>query len=271
MAGVVNDQQVKIVHLLSCLSNCYKWPRRNLKQWSRVQCGVENGSNLLVMTTKKHDLKRLSTIFTAALASDCLDHMGYRNQVLKSDIEMISGEGVMMGYAFPVKVEAVFEAPEVPYVGLLKALDEVGEDQVYVTPSNRNNGGGHPAAFWGELLSTACKHKGVAGALTDGPVRDTTRMRALGFKVFGVDTSPLDINSRYEVVAHNVPCEIDGVTINPGDLIVADIDGVVVIPVNLIDEVVARVEEKNSGENLFRDAVRQGMPPSEAFAKFGVL
>jgi regulator of RNase E activity RraA len=68
-----------------------------------------------------------------------------------------------------------------------------------------------------------------------------------------------------------VPCEIDGVTINPGDLIVADIDGVVVVPVNLINEVIARVEEKNSGENLFRDAVRQGMAPSEAFAKFGVL
>ena len=74
----------------------------------------------------------------------------------------------MMGYAFPVRVEAVFKAPDVPYVGLLKALDAVGKDQVYVTPSNRNNGGNHPAAFWGELLSTACKHKGVAGALTDG-------------------------------------------------------------------------------------------------------
>ena len=68
-----------------------------------------------------------------------------------------------------------------------------------------------------------------------------------------------------------MPCEIDGVNINPGDLIVADIDGVVIIPVDLIDEVIARVEEKNSGENLFRDAVRQGMAPSEAFAKFGVL
>ena len=55
--------------------------------------------------------------------------------------------------------------------------------------------------------------------------------RALGFKVFGVDTSPLDINSRYEVIAHNVPCEIDGVTINPGDLIVADIDGVILLPI----------------------------------------
>jgi regulator of RNase E activity RraA len=68
-----------------------------------------------------------------------------------------------------------------------------------------------------------------------------------------------------------VPAVIDGVTINPGDLIVGDIDGVVVIPVAAIDELIARVEEKNSGENLFRNAVRDGMAPSEAFAKFGVL
>lgn len=223
------------------------------------------------MSTKEYDLKKLATIFTAALASDCLDHMNLRNQVLKSDIEMISGEGVMLGYAFPVRVEAVFAAPDVPYVGLLKALDAVGKDQVYVTPSNRNNGGNHPAAFWGELLSTACKHKGVAGALTDGPVRDTTRMQSLGFKVFGVQTSPLDINSRYEVIEHNVPAEIDGVVINPGDLIVGDVDGVVIVPKNAIAEVIARVEEKNSGENLFRNAVRDGMPPSQAFAKYGVL
>jgi regulator of RNase E activity RraA len=223
------------------------------------------------VSTKEYDLKKLATIFTAALASDCLDHMDLRNQVLKSDIEMISGEGVMLGYAFPVRVEAVFAAPDVPYVGLLKALDAVGKDQVYVTPSNRNNGGNHPAAFWGELLSTACKHKGVAGALTDGPVRDTTRMQSLGFKVFGVQTSPLDINSRYEVVEHNVPAKIDGVVINPGDLIVGDVDGVVIVPKNAIAEVIARVEEKNSGENLFRNAVRDGMPPSQAFAKYGVL
>ena len=124
------------------------------------------------MANKDYDLAKLSTIFTAALASDCLDHMDLRNQVLKPDIQMLSGDGVMMGYAFPVRVEAVFTAPDVPYVGLLKALDAVGKDQVYVTPSNRNNGGNHPAAFWGELLSTACKHKGVAGALTDGPVSE---------------------------------------------------------------------------------------------------
>ena len=54
-------------------------------------------------------------------------------------------------------------------------------------------------------------------------------------------------------------------------LIVGDIDGVVIVPKKLIAEVVRRVEEKNSGEDLFRKAVREGMSPSEAFAKYKVL
>ena len=214
-----------------------------------------------------HDLAHLRTIFTSALAADCLDELGYGKQVLGEDIHMLSGEGVMLGYAFPVQIEIVNSFPEVPYVGLLKALDAIGKDQVYVTPTARAG----KASLWGELLSTACASKGVAGALTDGPVRDVTRMRAMGFKVFGVETDPTDINSRYEVVEHNVQAVIDGVTINPGDLIVGDVDGVAVIPQHMIDIVIEKVEEKNSGESDFRKAVREGMAPSAAFAKFGVL
>lgn len=213
------------------------------------------------------DLPHLREIFSSALASDCLDHLGYRNQVLGADIEMISGDGIMMGFAFPVELQVVEVAPEVPYIGLLAALDAVGKDQVYISPTNRHGIG----SLWGELLSTACAFKGVAGTLTDGPVRDVTRTRAMGFKVFSTGTSPLDINSRYEVITHNVPGVIDGVTINPGDLIVADIDGVVVVPVKAISDVVTRVEEKDAGENLFRKAVKEGMSPSAAFAKYGVL
>lgn len=215
----------------------------------------------------KPDLAPLREIFSSSLASDCLDHMGYRNQVLGADIEMVSGSGLLMGYAFPVALEVVDQHPEVPYVGLLAALDAVGKDEVYISPTQRHGIG----SLWGELLSTACAFKGVAGALTDGPVRDITRTRAMGFKVFSVGTSPLDINSRYEVVAHNVAAVIDGVTINPGDLIVADIDGVAVIPTEIIKDVVASVQEKDAGENLFRKAVKEGMSPSAAFAKYGVL
>ncbi len=216
---------------------------------------------------KEHNLEELRKIFTAALASDCLDALGYTNQVLAEDIKMISGSGIMMGYAFPVRLVEVDAFPEVPYVGLLKALDAVGKDQVYVTPTNRTG----RAALWGELLSTACAHKGVAGALTDGPTRDLSRTDAMGFKVFATGTLPVDINGRYEVVEHNVSCVIDGVTINPGDLIVGDSDGVTIVPVEAIDAVVERVIEKNSGENQFRKAVKEGMSPSAAFAKYGVL
>ena len=213
------------------------------------------------------DLAHLRTIFTSALASDCLDKLGYGKQVLNSDINMVSGSGIMMGYAFPVKLEIVNAFPEVPYVGLLKALDAVGKDQVYVTPTNRTG----LAALWGELLSTACAFKDVAGALTDGPTRDLSRTDAMGFKVFATGTLPVDINGRYEVVEHNVPGEIDGVAINPGDLIVGDSDGVTIIPVAAIEKVVELVIEKNSGENQFRKAVKEGMSPSAAFAKYGVL
>ena len=61
-----------------------------------------------------HNLEQLRTIFTAALASDCLDAMGYGKQVLGEDIHMLSGEGVMLGYAFPVQIEVVNTFPEVP-------------------------------------------------------------------------------------------------------------------------------------------------------------
>jgi 4-hydroxy-4-methyl-2-oxoglutarate aldolase len=199
-----------------------------------------------------HDLAHLRTIFTSALAADCLDELGYGEQVLNEDIHMLSGEGVMLGYAFPVQVEVVNSYPEVPYVGLLKTIDAIQKDQVYVAPTARTG----KAALWGELLSTACNFKEV---------------RAMGFKMFGTGSLPVNINGRYEVVAHNVPGVIDGVKINPGDLIVGDIDGVTIVPVAVIDKVIEQVIEKNSGESNFRKAVREGMAPSEAFAKFGVL
>jgi 4-hydroxy-4-methyl-2-oxoglutarate aldolase len=202
-----------------------------------------------------HDLVRLREIFSSSLASDCLDALGYGKQVLNEDIHMLSGEGIMLGYAFPVRIEMVNAFPKVPYIGLLKALDAVGKDQVYVTPTGRTG----KASLWGELLSTACAHKGVAGALSDGPTRDLARTRAMGFKVFGTGSLPVDINGRYEVVEHDVACVIDGVDISPGDLIVGDVDGVTVVPMNAINDVIRCVIEKDSGESEFRKAVREGI------------
>jgi regulator of RNase E activity RraA len=173
----------------------------------------------------------------------------------------------MVGHAFPVAVELASAVPEVPYVGLLAALDAVSEGQVFVFPVDR----GTEIAVWGELLSTACAMRGARGVLSDGMVRDVSMIREMGFPVFARGTLPVDINGRYEVVAHNVPARIDGVHIMPGDLIVADIDGCVVVPLDLLSKVTELVAEKTQGESQFRQAVAEGMSPSEAFAKFGVL
>jgi regulator of RNase E activity RraA len=84
-------------------------------------------------------------------------------------------------------------------------------------------------------------------------------------------TIPYDSKGRHEVISHGEPCEIDGVRISRGDLLVGDSDGVVVVPERLIDEVLEAALLKWGSEREFRAAVADGMLATEAFRKFGVL
>lgn len=212
-------------------------------------------------------LAELRAQIGSSLVSDALDGAGLRHQSLAPGYAPLVVDQVVIGYAFPTRLEATDEIPEVPYVGLLAALDAIGPGEVWVGAT----GGFRDAALWGELLSTACMASGAVGALVDGYVRDRDMIRSLGFAVLCRGADPRDINGRGEVVAHNVTVEVDGVTIAPGDLVVGDDDGVVIVPQPLIDEVVGAAVEKTSGESRFRQAVREGMPPGEAFKRFGVL
>ena len=126
-------------------------------------------------------------------------------------------------------------------------------------------------ALWGELLSTSCQAKGVAGVICDGAVRDSTQIEALGFPCFARGTVPYDINGRAEIVGHGGPIEIDGVTVHLGDLVVGDADGITIVPQDYISDVVASSSTKTAVEAEFLQALADGMPISAAFAKFGVL
>jgi 4-hydroxy-4-methyl-2-oxoglutarate aldolase len=203
----------------------------------------------------------------SALVSDSLDALGYRNQCLSAGISPIVRESALVGRAFPVQIEAVDVVPEVPYVGLLAALDAIGADEVFVA----SVGGRADVAIWGELITSVCRARGAVGAVCDGYARDTAAIREIGFPVFCRGTIPTDSNGRSEVRSHNVPVVIDGVRIEPGDLVVADADGVSIVPADLVDTVVAMALEKDRHESKFRTAVTDGMSATEAFAKFGVL
>jgi regulator of RNase E activity RraA len=196
-----------------------------------------------------------------------MDALGLNARCLGWDIVPLQPQDVLVGRAFTVHQNEVDGPSATPYQGLLRALEKIGPDEVFVIPTGRST----KAAVWGELVSTASRHRGAAGALTDGLVRDSTKVRALGFPVFARGTTPLDTNGRLEITDLAPESIIDGVTIRRGDLIVGDADGVVVVPWEASLEVVTRAQAKLRGEAKFRHAVSTGIAPSVAFERYGVL
>jgi regulator of RNase E activity RraA len=213
------------------------------------------------------DLGAIRASLSSAVLSDALDGIGLRSQCLATGLAPLNASEMIVGYAFPVRIERVTEAPARPFVGLIAALDAIGRDEVFITPTGR----ARDIAVWGELLSTACLRRGAAGAITDGLIRDTRSIRQLGFPVSSAGTIPYDSMGRHEIVAHRVPCTIDGVDIVPGDLVIADMDGVVIVPRGVAGDVVAAALTKRASEREFRTAVASGTSAADAFAAFGVL
>jgi len=206
-------------------------------------------------------------MLTSSVISDTLDSFGCARRCLDTGIAAVIDGTVMAGWAFPVRIERVFDVPAAPFQGLLSALDALSTDEIFVTPTQR----ARDIAVWGELLSTAAIARGAAGALTDGLIRDTAAIRSLGFPVFSAGSIPLDSRGRHEIIEHGIPVVVDGIRIEPGDLIVADSDGVVVVPEAIVEEIVTQALAKRATENLFRDAVAEGMLTTDAYERFGVL
>jgi regulator of RNase E activity RraA len=154
-----------------------------------------------------------------------------------------------------------------PYELELAAVDSCQPDDVLIAAAAGSNRSG----TWGELLSTAAISRGCVGAIVDGSVRDVAKIRALNFAVVARGTSPYDSLHRQRVIDVDVAVEIDGVAFCPGDLVLADEDGVVVVPRQSEADVLARAWNKVHAENEVRDAIRQGLPAGEAFRKYGVL
>src|SRR5204863_5676222 len=127
------------------------------------------------------------------------------------------------------------------------------------------------SGVWGELLSTAARHRGCVGAVIDGAVRDVAVTRRMGFVVFARGTCVYDSRDRQRVIDLDVPVEIDGVRFSPGDLVIADEDAVVVVPRDAEAEAIRRAWEKVHAENVVRDEIRAGAPATDVFHKYGIL
>lgn len=214
------------------------------------------------------------------VVGDILDQMGYSHQFLPAEIRplesMIPAEAFIdrsvpdnrlkvAGYACTVLENDVYGAPDKPFGYMTEALDQLQKNEIYVAT------GAHNSALWGELLTATAKARGAVGAILDGYVRDTPQIMSQNFPVFCKATWAQDSSIRTYVFKYRVPIEMGQVTIHDQDILFGDIDGVLVIPKEVKDEVIEKALVKASGEKVVRKAIEGGMSSTEAFATYHIL
>ena len=213
-----------------------------------------------------HEIRQ--SLYTAVL-SDVLDELGSREQAMAPSIRPLDEDLTLAGFARTGLYREVFRvvAGENPYELEIALVDDLKPDDIAVFGCC----GSCRIAPWGELLSTASRARGAAGCVTDGMVRDIRAIRALRFPVFHGGIAPLDSKGRGKVAEIDTPIRCAGVAVAPGDLVVGDADGVVVVPQAVEDEALRRAFAKVAGENTTRDELAAGAKLADVFAKYRVL
>jgi len=202
-----------------------------------------------------------------AVVCDALDSIGLRKQSPRVAFPARTSNSVLLGRCKTTLWVDLAHDDDDPYALELQAVDSCQPDDVLIAAA----AGSMRSGIWGELLTTAAKNQGCIGAIVDGAIRDVSQISELSFPVYARGVCVYDSQHRQRVVDVDVTVEIDGVAFAPGDLVIADADGVAVIPQSVEQEVLSLAWAKVHDENEVRDAIRNGMKAAEAFKKYGVL
>lgn len=213
------------------------------------------------------------------VVGDILDQMGYTHQFLPAAIRPLTAlvppnmvghftddkRNKLVGWACTILENDIYAPAKKPFGYLTESLDQLRPGEIYVAT------GAHNSALWGELLTATSRTKGAVGAVLDGCTRDTPQVLEQNFPVFCTGCWAQDSSVRTYVCDYRCTIEIGQVTIHDGDLIFGDVDGVLVVPKEIVEPVMEKALEKAAGEKLVRQAIEGGMSATDAFAKFGIL
>ncbi len=214
--------------------------------------------------------EELRTRLYTPVVSDVLDGFGLMRQALKPFVRPLDDSLVLFGRARTGRYQ-VLDKPSTaanPYELEMDLIDSLQPGEVAVLACD---GPTDWVAPWGELLSTAARARRSAGCVTDGLVRDVARIRAMKFPVFHGGIGPLDTRNRAEMVEKDTPVMIAGVMVSPGDWILGDVDGVVVIPTAESERVFQASLAKIAAEDTTRAELEAGDTLRAVFARHGVL
>ena len=200
-----------------------------------------------------------------SVVHDVLRAQGRRNFTLPPRLRPLNPEGVLTGPAFTVegRLDESADAHQtlLEWTGL---LSQARAGHVWISQPHN-----HRVAQMGELSAETLHRKGVLGCVTDGGLRDTGFILALGFPCWGVFHTPRDVVGCWVPTGTDVPILIDDVLIRPGDWLHGDRDGMVVIPAEMVAEVAGLAVTAMATESLVRRAILAGMDPQAAYLAHG--
>jgi 4-hydroxy-4-methyl-2-oxoglutarate aldolase len=220
--------------------------------------------------------KRLKALYTAVVY-DIMDEMGLPHQCLDLAIAPLDRSMLVAGPAYTVMAGPdMRERSEMPPNSKLAdfgVFTQMYEGCVVVVAA----AGERQSGIWGELMSNASRARGATGVVIDGGIRDGRLVREIdGLGVFARYTSPIESLRRSRIHDIEVPISMTGsltsqVRVESGDWIFGDEDGVLVIPKDALDEVLAKSEEAKDIEDKVRQEVQAGVPVIDVYNKYGRL
>lgn len=211
--------------------------------------------------------RRLGSLYTGAVA-DVLDEIGLHDQCLPADIRPLEPTMKVAGPVYTVRGRARhYDDGTDPRYKQMDMLDAIIPGSVVVIDPGEEA----KAAHWGELMSNTARAKGAVGAVIAGGLRDTPQILQIGFPVFRRFHSPLTAVYRFDITDFDVPLRIGGVGIAPGDFILGDVDGILVLPAAVVDQVLEQAESIREREDIVRDALQEGGSIRDLFEKYRVF
>lgn len=218
---------------------------------------------------ERETLRRRYLKVDTATVADVLDVMGFPDQGLSSAFRPFPDDGGKMGgWAYTIRGQMT------PYKSngdpdKMKAVDGVGPGEVTVW-----SGDGEGICYFGELIALGMKMRGGAGALIDGGIRDIEWIAKQKFPVYARYRTPVQSIGRWKVTGWQLPVYLPGATakrvaVRPGDFILADIDGAMVIPADIAVEVLVSAEKLTTIEKSIRRDLNAGATLAQVLKKYG--
>ena len=225
---------------------------------------------MVVAADRAEEIRKRYLAVDSSNVADVLDDLGLPDQGLAPGFAPYPATTARLaGWAFTIRGEMTPYPMDTGDPAKMEACAQLTPGTVSVW-----SGRGEGVCFFGELISIGMKERGCVGALVDGGVRDVDWIGELGFPVYARYRTPVQSIGRWKVVESGVPVPMPGATVpevevTPGDLILADSDGAIVVPAAVAEQVLELAEELQSREVQIRAELADGLSLSEALAKFG--